>query len=142
MTGQHQLDLLKSRRSSRGKAQPGPSEFQMQCMVADTLARWLSPGWFYSHIGHGERRERSAAIRLKRGGLKPGLPDFILVGPSKTCGFYFLELKVRPNGLTQEQKIFCDVARSAGAQFAVAYDWDEAIAILGKWGAVKVTVAA
>ena len=90
-----------------------------------------------SHIGHGERRERSAAIRLKRGGLRPGLPDFILVGPSETCGFYFLELKRRPNGLTQEQRIFCEVARSARGTFAVAYDVDEAVAILKGWGCLR-----
>jgi hypothetical protein len=130
-----QLDLL-----TRTKARKvlSAKEFETQCMVADLLKRWINPGWFASHIGHGERRDRAAAIRLYRGGVRPGLPDFIIVGPSETCGFYFLELKRRPNGLTPEQKIFCDVARSAGAKVAVAYDFDEAVAVLREWGAVRV----
>lgn len=134
----HQPDLFTKRKARK---LPPAKEFPVQCMVADTLARWISPGWFYSHIGHGEKRERSAAVRLKRGGVRPGCPDFILLGPSESCGVFFLELKRRPNGLTQEQKIFCDVARSAGAKFAIAYDWDEAVDILAKWGAIRVTVA-
>jgi hypothetical protein len=131
-----QLDLLTGK-AARKLLQA--KEFETQCMVADLLNRWKTPGWFASHIGHGERRELKAAQRLKRGGLKPGLPDFILVGPSKTCGFYFLELKKKPNRLTPEQKIFCDIARSANGQFAVAYGFDEAVAVLKRWGAVRVT---
>jgi hypothetical protein len=40
--------------------------------------------------------------------------------------------------LTPEQKIFCDVARSAQGKYAVAYDFDEAMAVLKAWGAVRV----
>jgi hypothetical protein len=67
----------------------------------------------------------------------PGLPDNIIVGPSTTCGFHFLELKKHPNKLTQEQQIVRDVLVSAGAKYAIAWDQDEAVDILGKWGALR-----
>jgi hypothetical protein len=128
-----QLSLLKGPRQ-KGEVLPDPLEFEMQCYVADRLRWGKHPDWFASHIGHGERRDRATAVRLKRSGVMPGLPDNIIVGPS---GFYFLELKRRPNGLTPEQKIFCDIARAAGGTFAVAYDQDEAVDILGTWGALR-----
>jgi hypothetical protein len=130
-----QLDLLTGK-AARKLLQA--KEFETQCMVADLLNRWKTPGWFASHIGHGERRELKAAQRLKRGGLKPGLPDFIIVGPSTTCGFHFLELKKYPNKLTPEQKIVADVIVSAQGKYAVAYGFDAAVAVLKGWGAVRV----
>lgn len=133
---ERQLSLLKGPRQ-KGELPPMPSEFQMQCYVADRLAWDINPGWHASHIGHGERRDHDAAIRLKRGGLKPGLPDFIIAGPSTTCGFHFLELKRRPNKLTQEQEKVRDVFVSAQGKYAVAYDQDEAVDILKGWGALR-----
>jgi hypothetical protein len=130
-----QLDLL-TRTEARKLL--SAKEFDVQCMVADDLNRWLKPGWFASHIGHGEKRDLKAAQRLKRGGLKPGLPDFIIIGPSKTCGFHFLELKRAPNKLTEEQKAVADVIESAQGKYAVAYGYEAAKAVLIEWGALRV----
>jgi hypothetical protein len=41
--------LSKSKRQ-RGIAAPGPSELQLHCAVADTVRRWIMPGWIYTHI--------------------------------------------------------------------------------------------
>jgi hypothetical protein len=39
--------------------------------------------------------------------------------------------------LTPEQKNFCDIARSAGAQFAIAYAFDDAVEILNEWNCLR-----
>ena len=44
-----QLHLFRSRKQ-RGIAAPGPSEYQLHCMVVDTVRRWRMPGWIFTHI--------------------------------------------------------------------------------------------
>ena len=51
-----QLNLFRSRRQ-RGIAIPSASEYALHCMVVDTVKRWLMPGWIYTHIASGEKRD-------------------------------------------------------------------------------------
>src|SRR4051812_16425507 len=44
-----QLNLFRSRKQ-RGIAPPAPSEYQLHCMVVDTVRRWRMPGWIFTHI--------------------------------------------------------------------------------------------
>ena len=48
-----------------------------------------------------------------------------------------MEIKCRPNGLTEQQRIFCTIARQAGGTFVVAYGVDEAVGILRDWGCLR-----
>jgi len=57
-----QLHLFKSRRQ-RGTLPPAPSEYQLHCAVADTVKRWIMPGWIYTHIASGEKRDQVTAAR-------------------------------------------------------------------------------
>jgi hypothetical protein len=84
-----QLSLFKGKRQ-RGVQPPPPLEYQLHCMVADIVKRWIDPSWRYTHLPMGEHRNKATAIRLKRMGVTPGWPDFMFVGPA---GIFWLELK-------------------------------------------------
>ena len=60
---ERQLHLFKSRRQ-KGSALPAPSEYQLHCAVVDTIRRWIMPGWIYTHIASGERRDQITAARF------------------------------------------------------------------------------
>ena len=69
-----QLHLFKSRRQ-RGTLPPAPSEYQLHCAVVDTVKRWIMPGWIFTHIASGEKRDPVTAARLKRMEVTAGFPD-------------------------------------------------------------------
>jgi hypothetical protein len=129
------VDLF--RRRSR-KPPPAP-EFHLQCLVADILRRWLAPGWRFTHIASGEYRAKATAGRLKRMGVIPGWPDFILLSPSALA--HFMELKRLGRGLSGEQGEFAAYAREHGYPFEWTDNFDKALAILKRWGAIRVAIA-
>ena len=86
-----QLSLFKGK-TQRGVAPAPPKEFQLHCMLADTLKLCCSDRWRWTHLPMGEHRDIITASRLKRMGVQPGWPDFIFIGPGEVI---FLELKDR-----------------------------------------------
>lgn len=139
MTSWRQLDLLKSRRQ-RGTRPPPAAEFATHCALADALRVGLAPGWLWTHFPAGELRDKSAAARLKRMGLKPGFPDFLLIGPNGT--HHWLELKRGKAPLNEAQRGLRDEFEARGVPYAVARSYQEAIDRLIAWGAVRIKVAA
>jgi hypothetical protein len=136
MPGARQLNLFRSRRQ-KGEAPPAPLEFQMHCAVADTLKRWASPNWIWTHLPFGERRDTITGARLKRMGAQPGWPDFIFLSPSEYGRRpFFLELKRRRGKLTEYQAVFRLWCEANGCPYEVADSYEAAIKILQGWGAV------
>ena len=121
------------------RAPPAP-EFSIHVMVADVLDRWASPGWRFTHFPSGELRNKITAARLKRMGLKPGWPDFILLSPDALA--HFLELKRRGRKLSGDQDGFADWCAAHGYPFAMTDDFGVALATLKTWGAVRGSVHA
>ena len=136
MTAAGQPDLF----TKRVRKPPPASEFSLHVMTADVLGRWISPGWIFTHLASGEHRNKVTAARLKRMGLKPGWPDFVLLSPTGQA--HFLELKRRGGRLSESQRDFADWCAEYGCTFAVADDFDSALAILREWGAVRTSVHA
>jgi hypothetical protein len=136
-----QLHLFRSRRQ-RGVAPPPPLEFQMHCMVADTLKRWAAPNWVFTHFPAGERRDEITGARLKRMGVVPGIPDFLLFPPQHAPKpqTHFLELKRRGNKLTGAQAEFALWARLNKYPFEIADSYKAAVKILQQWGALLASV--
>lgn len=97
------------------------------------------PGWLWTHIGHGEKRDKVTAARLQRMGLQPGWPDFILIAP--TGVHYWLELKRGRARLTVDQEAFHIAMLKREVPCRVARSFEEAIAILTDWGAIRVRLA-
>ena len=75
-----QLHLFKSRRQ-RGTLPPAPSEYQLHCAVVDTVKRWIIPGWIFTRIASGEKRDPVTAARLKRMEVTAGFPDLAFFDP-------------------------------------------------------------
>lgn len=130
------MDMLapKRRRSSTPRILPAPLEFRIHCMVADSLRRWASKDWEWTHLPFGEKRSAKTGARLKRMGVKPGWADFAFIGPK--AALKFLELKRRNEDLTEAQAEFFAAMRARGIECEVARSHKEAIAILGRWGVV------
>jgi hypothetical protein len=131
-----QRDLFKHR-----VRQPPPApEFHLQCLVADVLARWSMPYWKWTHLPMGEYRPPVTAARLKRAGVAPGWPDFILISPQARV--HFLELKRRGNTLSEAQREFAQWCKVHDIAFVWADNFDDALAALKLWGAVRTVIAA
>jgi hypothetical protein len=133
MSGERQLDIFKGKRQ-KGTKPPPALERATHIAIADLLKWGLSRGWWYSHIPAGEKRSKATADLLHRMGTKPGMSDFLLLGPNSVC---FLEIKRPPNKPTIQQQIFAAAAFKAGADYRVAYSYAEAEEILRNWGAIR-----
>jgi hypothetical protein len=141
---ERQLQLFGSRRQ-RGRAPPTPLEFEVHCMVADTLRRWGSPNWIWTHIPFGEKRSAVTGARLKRMGVNPGWADLLLIPPldhaPRWCRRpHFLELKRHGGRLTEAQAGFALWCKLNGCPHAVAHSYQEAVEVLKGWGAVRAGV--
>lgn len=133
---ERQLDIFRTK-WHRGTKAPPALEQATHIAIADTLRRWAYPHWWWSHIGHGGKRSAETGRLLKRMGVKPGISDFLLIGPT---GFHFLELKRPPNKPTEAQIDFGIAVIAGGGKFAVANSYEEAIGVLKMWGCLKVNV--
>jgi hypothetical protein len=141
MTGWHQLDLLKDPRRQRGTKPPPALEVETHIALADTLRKGgLSPGWWWSHIGHGGKRSAETGRLLKRMGLQPGIPDFLFYDPEGRE--YWLELKRGRAPLTDGQLDFIAIMEARGVPCAVARSYQAAIDQLTLWGAIRVRISA
>jgi len=135
MAEARQLHLFGGPRQ-RGTAAPPPLEFVLQCMVADTLRRWATPGWLWTHVASGELRQPITAARLQRMGVQRGWPDFLLLAPGGRP--HALELKRRRTGrVTDEQDAFAQWCEVNGCPHAYVDTYPAAVAALKRWGAVR-----
>jgi hypothetical protein len=127
-----QLDIFKSKRQ-RGVKAPPPLEFPIHCMVADSLR--LQCDWIWFHCPSGELRTKQTAAKLQRMGVKPGVPDFLLVKPG-SGRLYGLELKRLGKKPTDEQSAFGRDLIAAGGWWAWTDSYVGAIVLLKRWGAL------
>jgi hypothetical protein len=143
MATARQLHLFKSRRQ-KGSAPPAPSEYQLHVAVADMLRRWINPGWKWSHFPAGEERPAQiingkrvsfAGARLKKMGLNRGFPDFMFFhADGRVC---FLELKRPGETLDDEQDEIARHLIRAGHGYLWTASFDDAIATLVDWRALR-----
>jgi hypothetical protein len=69
-------------------------------------------------------------MRLRRMGLRSGVADLVIVKDGRV---YFLEMKRRLGKQSANQLEFEADAIRAGAEYAVAHSFDEALKILKNW---------
>jgi len=133
LTGR-QLSLFKGKRQ-RGLRPPSAKEFALHCMVADTVRRFILPGWVFTHIASGEKRDMVTAVRLKRMGVAPGWPDLMFFH-DEGC-VCFLELKRRGGRQTEAQAAIAEFLRDAGHQYNCVDNFNDAVSTLKAWGIVR-----
>ncbi len=88
------------------------SEFELHVACAQFLDLALPGGACWFHAANGERRHISTAKRLKRMGVKPGIPDLCIIYRGES---YFIELKAGKNTVSKAQKAMQARLLSAGA---------------------------
>ena len=133
-----QLHLFKGKRQ-RGIAAPPPREFATQCALADTLKRWCNPDWWYTALPFGEYRTPATANRLKRMGVRGGLPDFLFL--HKLGDTAWLELKRGKLGrLSVEQAMMLEYLTHRGDIMLMALSYAEAVAMLQDIGILPKTI--
>jgi hypothetical protein len=131
------LALAQGRRvRPRKAAAPRPKEIALHMAVADVLRRFARPDWRWSHFPAGEHRDVRTASKLKQMGVQRGWPDFVLFDPSGRL--HALELKRQGEDLTDDQEDFQTWCIAHGVRHSVARTSDEALEVLGAWGALRI----
>jgi hypothetical protein len=129
-----QLHLFHGKRQ-RGAAPPSPSEYQLHCAVVDTVRRWIMPGWIFTHIPSGEKRDPITAARLKRMGVTAGFPDLMFFGPNgEVC---FVELKAESGRMSAPQIAVMRHLVAAGHSFLRSNDYRDVVETLKEWGVLR-----
>lgn len=130
-----QLALPLKRRGKPIARLPDPLEHVLQIQVVSLLHWSAAPGWIAFHPANGELRDKRTAAKLRAMGVKPGVPDLVLVSPDGR--FHALELKRGKAPLRPEQRDFHAHAADHGWPVAVANSFDRAEAVLREWGALR-----
>lgn len=86
---------------------------------------------FFACSNEGTDRANPARLaKLKRMGLRPGVADLVFVKEGRA---YFLEMK-KPGGKQSDNQIDFQLdCALVGAQYAVAWSFEEAVGILQGW---------
>lgn len=88
---------------------------------------------FLFAIPNGGRRHYGTAVKLKREGVKSGLPDlFLPVSRNKYHGL-FIELKVKKNKPSGNQLIWHLALKKLGYKVNVCYGFEETIKVLKQY---------
>lgn len=114
---------------------PLESEIQIQLVDYLTLVAPLRGFLFFAVSNEAMGAARNSGglarmARLKRMGLRSGVADLVFVMSGRV---YFLEMKRRTGKQSTNQLQFEADAIWAGAEYAVAHSFDEAIKILRNW---------
>jgi hypothetical protein len=134
---ERQLGLFKGPRQRGIVPRSQATEFELQCAIVQAFRVSKNKGWRLVAIPNGGLRDKVTAAKLRASGTHPGVPDLLLIGPGKIC---FLEIKTKYGRLTPEQEEFLSYLSSVAAEHAVAWSYDEAMAALKRWGAVRVSL--
>ena len=119
------------RPGAKARKAPVQREEAYQRLVVEFLRWALPPSVVFYSVPNGGWRTKSVAAKLKAGGVKPGVHDlhFLYRGIH-----HELELKIKPNGLSPEQKDHAAAVVAAGGKAGVASDTLEAVcAMLDFW---------
>lgn len=75
---------------------------------------------------------QAAAGRARSMGLRAGISDLVLIGPSGTA--YFMEVKTATGKLSEAQRKFMDLCAKRGWNYAVVRSVEESLDVCRKWG--------
>lgn len=99
------------------------SEYELQCKAARILD---ALGVVWLHTPNEGKRHPATGARLKRAGLKKGVPDILILDRQIA-----IELKYGKNKLTPHQKHWLERLRNCGWTAVVCRSVDEVIETIG-----------
>jgi hypothetical protein len=82
---------------------------------------------FMYAVPNGGHRHRAVAAKMKAEGQRRGVPDICLPVPRGGYHGFYLEMKIKPNRLSLEQKRYLEFLKSQGYHTDVAWSSEEAI---------------
>ena len=106
------------------------SYLQQQCI------KWFKlqyPKLIMYSIPNGGNRNTREAVKLKREGTMAGVSDLFLAQPSGHSAGLFIEMKVKPNKMTDNQIIFAKRIQEAGYHFECCYSFDAFMKIVNNY---------
>lgn len=93
-----------------------------------------SVAWFldclnatYTHPPNGGSRNKIEAVKLKKMGVKSGVPDVLIFDPKHGYNGFAIELKVGRNTVSEAQKEWLTKLKSKGWLVLVSYSLEEVI---------------
>ena len=81
---------------------------------------------FMYHSPNGGSRHPAEAAKLKRMGVKPGVPDVFLPVPKGVYHGLYIEMKYAKNKTTDKQNNFINFLKSQNYCVEVCYNWHDA----------------
>jgi hypothetical protein len=78
------------------------------------------------HIPNGGKRNITTATRLKREGVKSGVPDLCLPVARFNYNGMYIEMKAKKGKTTENQDLWIEALRNQGYYVVIAYGWEEA----------------
>lgn len=109
---------------------PVPTEDQEQIWLFEwaLMAQGKYPDLaMMHHIPNGGSRHKAEAVKLKRMGVKRGVPDISLPVPRHGCNGLYIELKRTKGGsVTKEQTAWMDALTRHGYMVALCKGWEQA----------------
>jgi hypothetical protein len=109
------------------------SEHTLQASVLRHLEQRAGNCYWFA-IPNAARRSPGLAARMRAEGLRAGVADLAIMLPGGRTGW--LELKNSKGRQSDAQAGFEAICGRLGHGYAVARTLDEAIAVLGTWGAL------
>jgi len=93
------------------------------------------------HIPNEGKRSPVTGVRLKRAGLRSGVPDVCL--PTAHGGYVgmYIEMKYGSNKPTETQKKWLRALREQGHLTAVCYTWEQARKLIEEYIQLPLTIA-
>lgn len=114
-----------------------PRESKLHVAVAKLLTDHHRDGWEWTHINRKAKDAREGAI-LKKMGVNPDWPDFILVSPYGSIRY--LETKRIGEWLTEGQEKFRMRAIARGIPYVVAWTIDQVLEPFENWGCLRIRI--
>lgn len=85
------------------------------------------------HIANERKATPQAGARLKKKGVRRGIPDVCVPIASGVFHGLYIEFKIKPNKLTPEQKNIANLLIAQGYCVQIAWSAEEAIKILERY---------
>ena len=136
MTGEYRERQDSQNKGGRPRKKPTPYEGNEQEALfrwtAFAYGRWPEIDLLY-HVPNGGSRNRIEAAKLKRQGVKAGVPDLCL--PVARAGWHglYIEMKAGKNTPTEKQKEWISALRKQGYVAEVCYGWEQAAEVITKY---------
>jgi len=100
-------------------------------MAAARYLDLIGAKWF--HVANERKTTRQAGQRLKKKGVKSGIPDIIILDQKKGFTGLVIELKIKGNYTTENQKKWLKTFKGLNYMAVVAYNMDEVIDVVNNY---------